>query len=187
MPSHRRTRVVEEERARVAAQLQSTLEAAQSVDAPAPDSEFYNQVTLPDEILLQNAERRQVDQRINELKAELLLGNVSKREQERDRLKKRERREERRRRSAPIAVAKDDSYSPMPVHNPAAAALRTSPAAVALGEAALDVVGPPSAKKTPKKGATAPVAIDADRPQMGVSSTPLLLKKGPLAKLKEEM
>lgn len=101
-----RERVLEEERMRVQQQLQDTLRQTQSSEASTQN--LLDQIDLPDEILLGNAQKREMDDQIYELKTELLMGNLAKREQERDRLKKKKKREK----DTPKAVAEDAPESP---------------------------------------------------------------------------
>jgi hypothetical protein len=88
------------------------------------------QVSLPDEILMGNAQRREVDLQLNDLKTELLMGNLQKREQERDRLLKKKKKEERemQRRAQPSPRDGDPSPAPrrMSVFNKAVSPRRSS-------------------------------------------------------------
>ena len=82
-----RQRTLEEERARVQEQLlQQQGQLSQTM---------LEQVTLPDEVLIGNAQKREVDNQLMELKHELLMGNAQKRDAEKDKMLKKKKREER--------------------------------------------------------------------------------------------
>jgi hypothetical protein len=115
-------RTLEEERARVQKQLMEQ-------EGSLPE-DVVRQVSLPDEILMGNAQRREVDLQLNDLKTELLMGNLQKREQERDRLLKKKKKEERemQRRAQPSPRDGDPSPAPrrMSVFNKAVSPRRSS-------------------------------------------------------------
>jgi hypothetical protein len=82
-----RQRMLEEEKLRVQQQLtQQQGQVSQTI---------LEQVTLPDEILIGNAQKREVDNQLVELKSELLMGNMQKRSAEKDKMLKKKKREER--------------------------------------------------------------------------------------------
>jgi hypothetical protein len=97
-------RILEEEKNRVQKQLQ---------DSATIDDQIN---LLPDEILIGNAQRRQLDNQLDQLKSELLLGNLNKREQERERMLKKKKKEEKeaQRRGSVQPVDSELGSSPTP-------------------------------------------------------------------------
>jgi hypothetical protein len=83
-----RQRTLEEERARIQEQLMQQQGQQMS-------QTMLELVTLPDEILIGNAQKREVDNQLAELKAELLMGNSQKRDAEKEKMIKKKKREER--------------------------------------------------------------------------------------------